>query len=114
MVHNLTDFELNCDTTYEQYTYAVGSLEVEMENLLTPEFPEVRIWYRHNPPHYGRKYHRGCPGAGDWHSETCHTFSNVYAAIDNLAKDEETFWCHFCHKGLFSPTPALILYTLTR
>ena len=46
MVHNLTDFELNCDTTYEQYTYAVESLEVETEHLLPPEVPEVRIWYR--------------------------------------------------------------------
>jgi hypothetical protein len=103
MVHNLTDFELNSDTTYEQYTYAVESLEVDTENLLPPELPEVRIWYRHNPPHYERIYHRDCPGAGDWHSETCHTFSNVYAAIDSLANEEETFWCHFCHRGLFFP-----------
>ena len=103
MVHNLTDFELNCDTTYEQYTYAVDSIEVDMKNLLPPEFPEVRIWFRYNTPHYERKYHRDCLGTGVWHSETCHTFSNVFAAIDNLANEEETFWSHFCHRGLFFP-----------
>jgi len=66
MVHNLTHFQLTSDTTYEQYVYAIESIEADMHNLLPPEFPEVWIWFRYNHPDFEQKFHRDCPGAGDW------------------------------------------------
>ena len=107
---NLTHFQLTSNTTYEQYVYAIESIEADIHTLLPPEFPELRIWFRYNHPDFEQKFHRDCPCAGDWHTETFHTFSNVFAAIDSLANEEETFWCHYCHRGLFSQTHVPILY----
>ena len=84
-------FELTPDTTYEQYVYTNESLEVEVYNLLPPEFPDVRIWFRYHHPVFEQKFHRDCPGAGAWHVEIYHSFSNVFAAIDSLASEEETY-----------------------
>ena len=100
MVHNLTHFQLTSDTTYEQYVYAMESIEAVIHTLLSPDFPEVRIWFRYNHPDCEQKFNRVCPGAGDWHTETCHTFSNFFTAIDSLANEEGTFWCHYCRRGL--------------
>ena len=82
--------------------YALESIEADIHNLLPSEFPDVRIWFRYNHPDFEQKFHRDCPGAGDWYTEKCHTFSNVFAAIDSLANEEETFWRRYCRRGLFS------------
>ena len=103
MVHNLARFELTPDTTYEHYVHASESLEVvDVYNLLPPEFPEVRIWFRYDHLNFEEKFHRDCPGAGAWHMEMCHPFSNVFAAVRSFANAEETYWCHYCRRGLFS------------
>ena len=91
MVHNLAHFELTPDTTYEQYVYAIESIEVDIHYPLPTEFPEVPICFRYNHPDFENKFHRDCPGAGDWHTETFHIFSNVFAAIDSLANEEGHF-----------------------
>jgi len=82
---------LTSDTTYEQYVYANESKEVDLDNLLPPEFPEARIWFRYDHPDFDQKSHRDCAGAGSWHVEMCHYFSNVAAAIRSLASEEETY-----------------------
>ena len=105
IVHILAQFELTPDTTYEQYVYANESKEMDLDNLLPPEFPEVRIWFRYDHPDFEQKFHRDCPGAGVyvWHVEMCHSFSSVATAIHNLASEEGTYWCHYCRRGLFFP-----------
>jgi hypothetical protein len=95
------------NTTYEQFVYAVESEETDIGNMLPPESPEMRIWFRFSHPTLDRRFHRDCPCAGQWDSETCRTFSDVYEAIDSLVNDEETYWCHFCHRGLFFPNACL-------
>ena len=103
MVHNLTHFQLTSDTTYEQYVYAIESIEADMHILLPPEFPELQIWFRYNHPDFEQKFHRDCPGAGDWHMETCHNFSNVFSATDSLGNEEETFLVSLLSSRSFSP-----------
>jgi hypothetical protein len=110
LVHNLVRFELTPDTTYEQYVYANESKQVNPGNLLPPEFPEVRIWFTYDHPDFEQKFHRDCPGAGAWHAELCHTFPSVAIAIHSLASEEETYWCPYSGRGLFSPTRVPIRY----
>ena len=112
MVHNLTHFELTPDTAYEQYVYANESKEMDLDNLLPPEFPEVRIWFRYDHPDFEHKFHRDCPRAGvdAWHVEMCHSFLSIATAIHNLASEEGTYWCNYCPRGLFSPTHVPIHY----
>jgi hypothetical protein len=84
--------------------YGNQSKEMELDNLLTPEFPEVRIWFRYDHPDFEQKFHRDCPDAGEdsWHVEMCHSFLFFVNAIHSLASEEETYWCH-CRRGLFLP-----------
>ena len=103
MVRNLPGFELMSNTTYEQFVYAVESEETDIRNMLPPEFPEMRLWFRFSHPTFDRRFHRDCPGVGEWDSETCRSFPDFYEAIDSLVNEEETYWCHFCHRGLFFP-----------
>ena len=103
MVHNFSVYELTSNSTYEQFVHAVESEETDIGNLLPPEFPEIRIWFRFSHPSFDRRFHCDCPGAGEWDSDTCRTFSDVYEAVDSLVNDEETYLCHFCHRGLFFP-----------
>jgi len=101
LVRKLLEYELTSNTTYEQYVYAIESEESDIRMLLPPEFPEMRIWFSFAHPDFDRRFHPDCPGAGDWNSETCHTFTNAFTAVDALANDEANYWCHFCHRGLF-------------
>ena len=94
LIKNLVGFELTPDTTYEQYVYANESKQVDPDNLLPPEFPEVRIWFRYEYPDIEHKFHRDCPGAGSRHGELSHTFPSVDIAIHSLATEEEKYWCH--------------------
>jgi hypothetical protein len=103
LVHHLPDYELTSNTTYEQYIHAVESEQTSIDLLLPPEFPEVRIWFRFATPDFDIRFHRDCPGDGEWNSETCRTFTDVFDAVDDLVNEESTYWCHFCHRGLFFP-----------
>ena len=75
---------------------------MDPDNLLPPEFPEVRIWFRHDHTDVEQKFHRDCPGAVAWHAEICHTFPSFAVAIHSLVSEEETYWCLHCGRGLFS------------
>ena len=103
LVQNLVRFELTPDTTYEQYVYANKSKQVDPDNLLPPEFHEVRIWFRYKHPDIEHKFHRDCPGAGSWHAELSHAFLSVAVAIHSLASEEETYWCRHYGHGIFFP-----------
>jgi hypothetical protein len=75
--------------------YAIESEESDIRLLLPPKFPEMRIWFRFPHPEFDRRFHRDCSGAGDWDSETCHTFTDAFAAVDALANEESTYFCNF-------------------
>ena len=77
LVNNLVRFELTPDTSYEKYVYANESKQVDPDNLLPPEFPQVRIWFRYDQPDFEQKFHLHCPGAVAWHAELSHTFPSV-------------------------------------
>jgi len=87
-LHNLSGYELTSNTTYEQFVHDVESEETDIGNLLPPEFPEMRIWFRFSHPTFDRRFHRDCPGAGGWDSETCRTFSDVYEAIESRKRGD--------------------------
>jgi hypothetical protein len=65
---------------------------MDLGNILPPEFPEVRIWFRFDHPDFKNKFHRDCPVAVTWHVEMCRSFSSVAAAIHSLASEEETYF----------------------
>ena len=70
LVHNLPEYELTSNTTYEQYVHAVESEQSDIRLLLPPEYPEMRIWFRFANPDFDRRFHCDCPGDGDWDSKT--------------------------------------------
>ena len=91
LARNLLEYELTSNTTYEQYVYAIELEESDIRLLLPPEYPEMRIWFRFAHPDFDRRFHRDCPGAGDWDSEECRTFTDAFAAVDALANEESTY-----------------------
>ena len=104
LVKNLVRFELSPDTIYEQYVYAKESKQANPDNLLPPEFPEVRIWFRYEHQDIEHKLKRDSPGADSWHGELSLTFPCVDIAIHSLATEEEIYWCRHCGCGIFFPT----------
>ena len=54
-------------------------------------------------PRLWSRFHRDCPGAGDCDSETCHTFTDFFTAVDAIGNEESTYWCHLCHRGICFP-----------
>jgi len=100
-------FELTEEKTHQQYVYAVRSNRVPPDNLLPPEVPAVRLWYRHEI-NSSYKYHHDCPGAGSWDSHTEKTYTPDAAMIEDLISHKEHFWCNHCEKGLFFPNTCLV------
>ena len=70
--------------------------------ILSPEAPTVQKRYLHdiNSPYI---YHRDCPCAGSWDSNTEKTYTSDAAMIEDLISHKDHFWCHHCEKGLFFP-----------
>ena len=58
---NLDMIKLTDEKTHQQYVYAARSHRVLHINLLPPEDPTVRLWFRYNI-NSPFKYHRDCPG----------------------------------------------------
>jgi len=63
---NVRRFDLNVNTTCDQYVYAVKSRRVQCCQLLTPEFPSIRLWFRydtfqHTPQWLYRGRDMACP-----------------------------------------------------
>ena len=99
---HLDRLELTDEKTYSQYVYAVRSNRVPHDNLLPPETPTIRIWFRHdiNSPF---KYHRDCPGVGPWDSQSERIYVSDDEMIQDLITHKTIFWCHHCEQGLFFP-----------
>jgi hypothetical protein len=99
---HLDRFELTVEKTHQQYVYAARSNRVLQINLLPPEAPNVRLWFRYdiNSPF---KYHRDCPGVGPWDSQMERTYKSTEEMIEVLITHKNHFWCHHCEKGLFFP-----------
>jgi len=98
----LDRFKLTYEKTNQKYVYAVRSNRVVQVNLLPPEAPTVRLWFRYdiNSPF---KYHRDYPGVGPWGSQTERTYESGDQIIKELITHKDYFWCHHCEKGLFFP-----------
>jgi len=76
--------------------------QVDQDDLLPPEFPEVRICFIYEHPSIEYKFHRYCLGAGSWHGELIHTCPSADIAIHSLVTEEERNWCRHCGCSLFS------------
>ena len=98
---DLERFELTCYTTYSQYQYAVQSGRVDDLRLLPPEFPFIRVMFRFHT--FENKFHRHCPGRGEWNTIMTASFVNVATAVTCLANDERLYRCKHCKRGLFFP-----------
>ena len=99
---HLERFKLTDEKTYSQYVYAVRSNLVPQDNLLPPETPTIRIWFRRDI-NSSFKYHRDCPGVGPWDSQSQRTYVSINEMIKDLIAHREHFWCHHCEKSLFFP-----------
>jgi len=53
-------FELTVNTTFDQCAYAVKSERVYYSQLLPPEYPSIRLWFRYDT--FQQKLHLDCPG----------------------------------------------------
>jgi len=89
--------------SFDQYVYAVKSKRVHFSQLLPPEYPSIRLWFRYD--NFQHKLHRHCPGKGSWHAQFARDFMFASEAVSALAGEEQkfTFWCIFYSKGLFFP-----------
>ena len=97
-----SSFRLTPYMTFEEYVYAVELGFALVFQVLPPEFPKVRLWFRYDS--FDGKFHRDCPSEGSWHAQISREFSSVEDAILALKDTEQkdTFWCSSCNKGLFS------------
>ena len=97
-----SSFQLTPYTTFEQYAYGVENGFALVSQVLPPEFPVIRLFFRYDS--FDRKLHRDCPGEGSWHARVSREFRSEQDAILALknTSQKHTFWCSFCDKGLFS------------
>ena len=102
-------FQLTPYTTFEEYAYGVESGFALVSQVLPPEFPVIRLFFKYDT--FDRKLHRNCPDEGSWHAQISRKFRSVESAILALkdTAQKHTFWCSFCDKGLFSLTNVTII-----
>ena len=62
----ISKFELTVHTTFKEYAYAVLSGMVNIDRLLPPEFPTIRLWFAFD--RFVDKYHT-CPNDAPWDIE---------------------------------------------
>lgn len=110
LVLEIGRFELTRETTYAQYIQAVRSYRVPTNQLLPPDFPNIRLHFRCNVFVY--KLHKHCPGEGLWTVQMDYTFRSESEAVRSLVSKrfQNTYWCRHCRRGLFfysecSPAP---------
>ena len=107
-------FELTVNTTFGEYVYAVELGAARLGQLLPPEFPTIRLWFRYDS--FDRKFHRNCPGEGSWHDQISRDFTPIADVISALIDKEQKI--HFdvlsVTKVSFSLRPALNIPTTKR
>jgi len=92
-------FVLTRETTYDQYVLAVRSNRVPTQQLLPPDFPDIRLHFRCNV--FAYKLHHNCPGNGTWKAQMEYTFGSESEAIRSLVGLENAYWCRHCKRRLF-------------
>ena len=104
LVFDVERFELNALTTYDEYVFAVMSDTCRVRLIIPPEYPQIRIWYRHDLyADSPAKYHKDCPGVGPWRSYSKSEFETHTEAIEALLCHRNHFWCAYCNRALFFP-----------
>ena len=103
----LKRFTLTADIIYQEYVYAVLSGQVVISNLLPPEYPSVRLWFRcqQDSPY---RFHRDCPGLGKWHSGMECEYESLQEVLSDLVHLKNQFLCNHCERGLFFPMTCVI------
>jgi hypothetical protein len=92
-IYNVELFVLTVHTAYEESRFAVSSKRFRAGNLLPPEYPLVRIWFRCDPARFESKFHEECSGHGSWLGDCMsHIFETRTAAIEALLNDKELLW----------------------
>ena len=99
LVLGLGRFVLTRETTYDQYVLAVRSNRVPTQQLLPPDFPDIRLHFRCNV--FAYKLHHNCPGNGTWKAQMEYTFGSESEAIRSLVGLENAYWCRHCKRRLF-------------
>ena len=74
-----SSFQLTPYTTFDEYVYGVDEGFALVSQVLPPEFPTIRLFFRYDS--LDRKFHRDCPGEGSWHAQASRKFSSVEEAI---------------------------------
>ena len=95
-------FKLTVEKTHQQYEYAARLNRVQLGNLLPPEAPTVRLWYRHDFNSLTNIIAIvRMPGRGIHILKK--TYTSAAAMIEELFSHKEHFWCHHFGKGRFFP-----------
>ena len=101
MVLELHRFAFAKETTYGQ-NMALRSQRVPLQQLLPPDFPNIRLRFRCAA--FSKKLHSHCPGPDIWWDvKMKRTFRSQSEAIRSLVLLKDLFWCRHCTKGLFFP-----------
>jgi hypothetical protein len=99
-IFDLSRFQLTPHTTYDAYVYAVNSNRVESLQLLPPEFPCIRVFFKYMHPN--RRVHFSCPrGERSWKGYFELLFETVATAVHDLVLHRYIYWCEHCDKPLF-------------
>jgi hypothetical protein len=101
-VFNLERFQLTADTAHDLYAYGASSNRNCALNLLPPEDPKIRVWFRFDTSSH-HSLHYGCPGRGSWNALHETVFESMADAITCLVWEKDTYWCSFCCKPFFFP-----------
>jgi len=96
LVLELGRFVLTRETTYHQYVLAVRSNKGSTQQLLSPDFPDIRLHFRCDVFAYKLRHH--CPGSGMWKALMEHTFSSESEA-KSIVGLEIAYWCRHCKRG---------------
>jgi hypothetical protein len=80
--------------------------DVWKQNLLSPEYPIVRVWCRFDM--FQNKFHRDCPGQGTWHGELSKEYLSPDDDVKDLVENGERMWCNHCERGLIFPNTCTV------
>jgi hypothetical protein len=100
-VFNLQRFKLAADTPHALYVYATNSGRVGALNLLPPEYPNIRVWFRSDSSTHRRLNH-GCLGTGPWNAVHELEFKSLAEAISVLIREKDIYSCSLFQTTLFS------------
>ena len=98
---DISKFELTVHSTFREYAYDVSSGMVDIDRLLPPEHPSIRLWF--SCDRFVDKYQQTCPNDGPWDNRMASEYTSRGAALRTLSVCKDRFWCRHCERGLFFP-----------